>query len=93
MAKKKSPGKLDVGIRIRAKAGVSAPEFPDVPCEGWTGTIIELSGKKSDPKYVIEWDESTVENMPADYKQQCEDQNLFYRMACFVRGEIDPCEE
>ena len=61
MAKKKTSGKLAVGTRIKAKSGVTAPEFPDVPC--------------------------------AEYRQQCEESNLFYRMACFVRSEIDPCEE
>ena len=93
MAKKKASDKLAIGTRVRAKSGVTAPEFPDVPCEGWTGTITELSGKKSDPMYVIEWDAATVDNMPADYRQQCEERNLFYGMACFGRGEIDPCED
>ena len=93
MSKKKATGKFSAGIRIRVKAGVAAPEFPDVLCEGWTGCIAELIGKKADPKYVIEWDESVVEAMPASYVEQCEEKNLFYRMACFTAEEIEQLDE
>jgi len=93
MAKKKTSDKLAVGTRVKAKSGVTAPEFPDVPCDGWIGTVLEVSKKKAGTKYVIEWEEATVEAMPADYKQKCEEQNLYFRMAYFGRDEIDPCEE
>jgi hypothetical protein len=93
MAKNKSQGKLAVGTRIRAKAGVTAPEFPDVSCAGWTGSIVELSGKKSDPKYIVEWEEATVASMPAEYRRECEAQGLFYRMAQFEGADIEPCDE
>jgi hypothetical protein len=81
MAKNKSSGKLSVGTRIRAKSGVTAPEFPDVPCAGWTGSI------------VIEWEDSTVDNMPAEYRRECEARGLYYRMASFDGSEIEPCDE
>ena len=93
MSKKKASEKFSAGMRIRVKAGVAAPEFPDVLCEGWTGQVSELIGKKSDPKYVIEWDESVVEAMPASYVEQCEEKHLFYRMACFSADEIEPLGE
>ena len=89
MSKKKTSDKLTVGTRIRTKTGVTAPEFPEVSCEGWTGRVNDLTGKKSDPKYVIEWDESIIESMPVAYVEQCEQKNLFYRMACFAGDELE----
>lgn len=89
MAKKSTSSVLAAGTRIRVKPGVSVPEFSEVSCEGWTGTIAELTGKKTDPKYVIEWDEETVGKMPPSYVQACESQNLYYRMAYFGGDEIE----
>ena len=51
---KKPASTLVEGTRVRARAGVSAPEFPEISIEGWTGTIFEVSGKKPATKYVIE---------------------------------------
>ena len=89
MAKKRTTGKLSAGTRIRVKSGVSAPEFPDVPCEGWTGSVSELIGKKAAPKYVVEWDNATIGKMPAAYREQCEQKGLFYRMSCFSGEELE----
>lgn len=90
MAKKRQSGRLAIGTRVRVKPGVAVPELPDVACDGWTGVIERLIGKnKADPKYVVEWDAATIDNMPADYRQKCEENGLFFRMACFSAGEIE----
>lgn len=93
MADVKTAERLSVGTRIEVKPGVTSPEFPDVPCEGWSGTIVELIGRKSDPKYVVEWDERTIERMPEDYRDLCEENGLFFRMACFAAEEIESAAE
>ena len=94
MAKKKTASgrALAAGTQIRVRPGVAAPEFPAVPCEGWTGRIADMTGKKDDPRYVIEWDDETLRRMPADYVQQCEQRQLFYRMACLRPDEIEAVE-
>jgi len=68
------------------------PEFPDVACDGWTGTISETIGKKSDPKYVIEWDDAIVDALPKSYIDLCEEKKFFYRMACFGRDAFEIVE-
>ena len=88
MAKKKASKSFPIGTRIQIAAGIAIPEFEEVSCEGWTGTIIDTLGKKSDPKYVIEWDDAIMEQLPAEYITQCEAQQLYYRCACFMKGEI-----
>lgn len=93
MAKKKSSAKYSAGTKIRVKPGVTVPEFPEVTCEGWSGRIAELTGKTSAPKYVVEWDEATIQSMPPEFVERCEQQGLFYRMACFTGEQIEPMDE
>lgn len=93
MARTKQTARFSIGTRIRVKPGVTAPEFPDVPCQGWTGGIVDQIGKKSAPKFVVEWDASTLENMPASYVEQCEQSGLFYRMACFTGDQLEPADD
>jgi len=84
---------LTVGTRIRVKDGVTAPEIPDICCEGWVGNIIELLGKKSQVKYIIEWDNSTIDEMPAAYIDRCEEQGLYFKMSCFEGDEIEAVDD
>jgi hypothetical protein len=92
MGKKKVSDTLAPGTRIRVKAGVTIPEFPSVDCGGWTGQVAELTGKKAEPKYVIEWDETVVASMPKEYVEVCEKNGLYYRMACFPRENLEPAD-
>jgi hypothetical protein len=92
MAKKRESGELAVGARVRVKAGTTVPEFPDVVCGGWTGTIVDTTGKKPNTKYVIEWDDATLAAMPAPYLRDCEAKGLYHRMACFENGSFEPAE-
>lgn len=89
MAKKKATGGLDDGARIRVKAGVVSPDFPDVSFAGWTGSVAEVTGKPPAQKFIIQWDDSTIANMPADYVSRCEAQMLFHAMACLSSDDIE----
>ena len=82
MAKKKTGDELAIGARVRIKAGTTIPEVPDVACGGWTGTVVETTGKKPNNKYVIEWDDATLTAIPEPYVRTCEAQGLYYRMVC-----------
>ncbi len=88
MAKKKTSKTIPIGTRVEIAEGVVIPEFDEVLCEGWTGTIIDTLGKKSDPKYVIEWDDVIMEKLPAEYITHCKSKQLYYRCACFVKTEL-----
>lgn len=84
--------KIGVGAKIRVKPETVSPEFPEISCAGWTGTIMEASGKKQDVKYIIEWDDTTLEQMPADYLQKCEQQGLYHKMACLKADQVEACD-
>ena len=54
---------------------------------------MELIGKKTDPQYVVEWDEKTLAAMPQSYKDQCEERNLMYSLSCFALSDMEVAEE
>ncbi len=90
MAKKKAVGGLEAGTRIRVKAGVPSPEFPEVSLAGWTGSVVETSGKPPAVKVILEWDPETLAAMPKDYVARCEAQQLYYSMACLGLDDVEP---
>ena len=89
MAKKKAAGGLE-GSRIRVKPGVHSPEFPEISLAGWTGTVVETSGKPPEQKVIIEWDSATMAAMPADYVSKCESEQLYHAMASLGSDDVEP---
>ncbi|QDU79018.1 hypothetical protein Pla110_07220 [Polystyrenella longa] len=84
--------KLTAGTKVRVKDGTPLPEFPDTDCGGWTGEIMEHIGKKSSPRYVLQWDDNTVAQFDEEYIAQCEEKKLFHLMACFEAEELEVAE-
>ena len=84
-----TPSKVAVGSRVRVKEGVSSPDFPDISFAGWIATIIELSGKKPNQKFILEFDDRVVAAMPPDYLARCEEQRLLYTMACLAGDQLE----
>jgi len=89
---KKPTVKLKVGSRIRVLESVVSPDFKDVSFAGWTGRIVEMSGKKPPLKYFIEWDEPVVAQMPESYVSRCEQQQIYYRWACLSDADFESVE-
>ena len=88
MAKKKATGGLE-GARIRVKPGVNSSEFPEISLAGWTGTVVETSGKPPAQSVIIEWDAATLAAMPADYLAKCESQQLYHVMASLAASDVE----
>ena len=80
---------MTTGSRIRAKAGVTSPDFPDIAFASWTGKIVEVSGKKAPFKYFIEWDDAICSAMPQTYIDRCEAQQIYHRWACLSDSDIE----
>jgi hypothetical protein len=93
MSKTQVADAISVGTKIRVKEGVASPEFPDISYAGWAGSVVERTGKKSSLKYVIEWDDQTIDDMPTVYRDLCEQNSLFYRMACFDAKQIERIDD
>lgn len=91
MAKKKASGGLE-GLRVRVKQGVQSPEFPEISLSGWTGSVVETSGKPPEQKVIIEWDAATIAAMPAEYISQCESGQLYHVMASLGSNDVEPVQ-
>lgn len=89
MAKKKVAGGVEVGSSARVKPDVVSPEFNDIAIGGWTGRIVEVTGKSPAQKVILEWDQPTIDQMPADYVSRCEAQQLAHWMACLDLEQVD----
>ena len=89
MAKKKATGGLE-GTRIRVKPGVNSPEFSEISVAGWTGTVVETSGKPPAQMVIVEWDPTTLAAMPPEYLAKCESQQLYHLMASLSANDIEP---
>ncbi len=63
-APRKKRGKLEVGTQIQVLDSVVSPDFPDISFGGWSGKVVEVSGRKAPYKYFIEWDDEIANKMP-----------------------------
>jgi hypothetical protein len=81
--------KLKVGTRLRALESVNSPDFHDISFAGWTGKIVEVSGKKVPFKYFVEWEDDVVEQMPKTYVDRCEEQQIYFRWACLTDTQFE----
>jgi len=82
-------GKLSVGTSVRVKQGVTAPDVPEVDVAGWTGTITQVKKSKNGPQCFVEWHAATVDAMPAEDLQICQDRMLYHLMACFSNDDLE----
>ncbi len=92
MANKKS-SKPKAGDQIQVKEGIAMPEFPDLMIAGWTGIVLETQGRGATMKVILEWDDTTLNKMPDDYKAHCETQQMFHAMACLPIDTVDLANE
>lgn len=80
--------RLAVGTRVRVNDGVAAPDIPEVSIGGWTGTVTQVSKKKSGKQFFVEWDDQTLSSMSAEYRELCEQRMLYHAMACLPEDAI-----
>jgi hypothetical protein len=74
--KPQAPPKFSVGDQVRVKYGIADPDFSDIPLGGWAGTITEVDQRGRSPLYLIEWNQSTLDNMHPICRKRCERDGL-----------------
>jgi hypothetical protein len=78
------------GTRVQVVADTTLPEFPQLLIGGWEGTVVECLGRGADQQCIVEWDDSAVAAMPSEHRALCEEQGLYYRMACLRVDQLMP---
>jgi hypothetical protein len=59
-----------VADAVRVKAGVTDPDYPDFPLEGWRGTVLRV-WELAPPLYLIQWDGQTLARIDPSYRERC----------------------
>lgn len=85
-------GEFSAGSSVRVKEGVEAPDLPGYSIAGWTGTVSQISGKKGNKKIFIEWDDPTLDSMSDEFRQACEEKQLYHLMACLTEDDLETAE-
>jgi Calcium binding len=87
---KNKPGspRFKVGDKVRVKAGVSDPDFPDMPLGGWAGTITEIIKYKGRINCVFELDKRTLASIHPIYRKRCERDGLDFEIMSLGEDEL-----
>lgn len=86
---KKATVRFTVGVTVRARAGVTDPDFPDIPLGGWAGKIAEIE-EGSPPLYLIRWSQDTLKNMHPVYRNRCERDGLDHEEMWLGEDDLEP---
>jgi hypothetical protein len=73
--KSATPAKFVRGDAVRVRSGVTDPDFPDFPLDGWAGKITEVEEGTS-PFCLIRWSQETLKNMHPVYRKRCDRDGL-----------------
>lgn len=87
MAKRST--KFKPGTHVRVVEGSTMPEFEDVSIAGWTGMVLESRGRGDNLKYIVEWSDETLQNLPAAFLELAEQQQLATEMACLSANAVE----
>ncbi|MCA8994139.1 MAG: hypothetical protein KDA69_12255 [Planctomycetaceae bacterium] len=87
MAKKKAA--IEPGMQVRIRPGATMPEYESLEIGGWAGRVMEVLGRGAKQTIIVEWDNPTTELIPAEYRNHCELQGLFYGMACVAAADVE----
>lgn len=89
MSKAKSPPTFSVGDAVRAKPGVTDPDFSDIPFGGWAGTIMEIEDD-SPRAYLIMLNERTLKSIHPIYGKRCERDGLQGDQVWLLEDDLEP---
>jgi hypothetical protein len=81
--------RFEIGDKVRAKYGVSVPDFEDIPLGGWAGTIQNIEQSEFRIDYEVEWDRRTIDAMHPVYKKRCERDDLDVKTMWLAEEDIE----
>ena len=61
---------------VRVTHGVADPDFPDIPLGGWAGIVTKVDEQVREPLFLVEWNQSTLDNMPPIFHKRCDRDGL-----------------
>lgn len=80
------------GTRVRVKAGVMDPDFPEMHLGDWTGTVSEVR-RGGLPGYLIRWNPETLENVHPACREYCAKEDVALDKMWLLEGDLEPAPE
>src|SRR4051794_3051665 len=91
--KPKAPGpppRFAVADPVRVKPGTHFPDYPDLPLGGWAGVVEQISTHRSDPLYLIRWNDGTLQAMPAIFRTRAKRHGGNPEHLWLLEGDLEP---
>lgn len=83
---------FQIGAKVRVKAGVRDPDFPDIPLSGWAGTVKRVEQARVGTTYLIAWDQATLQGIHPIYKKRCERDGLELESMWLGDEDLEPSD-
>ncbi len=84
------PPRFAVGDKVRVRAGVTDPDYPDFPLGGWAGVVEDFNPTPTETLYFIEWNEDTLEEAHPAYFRRCERDELEAEHSWLGEADLEP---
>ena len=85
--------KYRVGQSVRVKAGLMAPDDPDMDLSGWQGRVYNIcDGKDGHTCIGIKWDSLTLDGIPQTYLEESEEEGLFWDRYDLYEEDLEPAQ-
>jgi len=79
-----------VGDTVRVRTGISDPDFPGNPLDGWVGRIVERDDTPVPVQYLVQWDEKTLVRMWPDCRESCELEGFAFDRMWLLEDDLAP---
>jgi hypothetical protein len=73
------PASFAVDDAVRVRPGVADPDFAGFPLGGWSGTVAAVDRKAAPRRFLVEWNQRTLEQMSPIYRTRCARDGLSVR--------------
>jgi len=82
----RSPPRFAVGDKVRVRPGARDPEYPDMPLDGWVGTVSEIH----QGSYLVRWSSATLKAVHPIYRIRCERDGVDFGGMWLQAEELEP---
>lgn len=80
---------IEVGNKVKVNEGTMCPDYEGLDIGGWQGLVTEIDKDDENKTLVlIQWDNTTLENMPDYFIDQSEEEGLECKLMYLYPEEV-----
>jgi Calcium binding len=81
--------RFQVGDKVRVQPGIRDVLFPDIPLDGWSGTVMKIVKERGQINYLFKWDDRTLAILPPTYRERCDLDGLDFEITILLEEELE----